>query len=205
MNELSPAITYSSMLFAIIGLALAATGTIKSTRAKDGREGLAFMVLAGLGYVLLGLSAAMQARENLGLRAAVAQMIAVVAAAALGFLCQGPAARDTESGSRGLGVVGLFLAWLCLLGLPPTVGFHGKALLYRSLLQAGWSWLYWLALLVNAAGMLPGFRALATSRPRPLRGAAWLLAVLLIAVILVLGLYPGIVVGTGLSAPPLPQ
>jgi NADH:ubiquinone oxidoreductase subunit 2 (subunit N) len=191
MNALTPAINYLSLFLGLLGALLLFAATYKAARASKGFDALSFMTLAGLGYVLLGLAAGIRAPESLGLRASMTQLVSVIAAALLGLLCSQDGKEETGPGSRSLAAVGLFLCWFSLIGLPPTLGFHGKLLVYRSLLQAGWTGLFWLALLGTGAALLPGFQALTTARPRMLKRGQAALAIILITVLLGLGIYPG--------------
>jgi NADH-quinone oxidoreductase subunit N len=191
MNDIPLAINILSVLIGALGALLMLAGTFKAARAGKGFDALAYMVLAGLGYVLLGLAAGLRAPGSLGLRAALVQLIAMIGAAVLGLLCSKDGGKEEDAGSRGLGTAGLFLCWFSLIGLPPTVGFHGKLLVYRSLLQAEWGGLFWLALLGTAAALLPAFQAFVIARPRALKGGRAVFVMLLITLILMLGMYPG--------------
>jgi NADH-quinone oxidoreductase subunit N len=191
MNTLAPAINFLSIFLGVLGVLLLLAGTYKAARSGKHFDLLAYMTLAGLGYVLLGLAAGIRAPESLGLRAAILQLLALIATILLGLLCSRNGEGEKTTGSSGLALVGLFVCWMSLLGLPPALGFHGKLLLYRSLLQAGWNGLFWLALLGTGAALLPGFRALSLARPRMLMRSQAVLAVLLLIIILGLGAYPG--------------
>jgi NADH:ubiquinone oxidoreductase subunit 2 (subunit N) len=144
------------------------------------------MVVAGFGYAVLALAAALRLGESDGLRASVVQLLGVTLAALLGGV--GSSGREPD-GSASLGTAARGLAWLTLLGLPPTLGFHGKVMVYHSLLSAGWGGVTALAMAASGAGLLPALRAIRGPRIA-LRGPRALLAVALMGAIILLGLYP---------------
>jgi NADH:ubiquinone oxidoreductase subunit 2 (subunit N) len=182
-----------AVIAAILGVVLALYATIRAARPRAPGQGFGWMVIAGSGYVVLGLAAAIRAPQGDGLRAATIQAGAVLLAAALGGLSLGQSEEESQSG-RQLARVALFGAWLALLGLPPVVGFHARVLVYRSLLQAGWTGAFALSLATSAAGIVPGFSALSLGCPGCLRGGRAVVAVLLLLALFVGGVYPGFAV-----------
>jgi NADH:ubiquinone oxidoreductase subunit 2 (subunit N) len=138
-------------------------------------------------YVLFALGAALRAPDGTGLQAMAFQAGVVLLAAALGWLSLKPGGAGP---GKGLAAVALFIAWLSLLGLPPTAGFHARVLVYRSLLQAGWSGTLVFALAVGAAALVPAFGALALGCPGSVRGGRGFLVILLICALVASGLYP---------------
>lgn len=184
-----------AMIASVLGAALALYATIRAARPQAPGQGFGWMVIAGSGYVLLALAAAVAAPQGDGLQAAAIQAGAVLLAAALGGLCLGQS-KDGSSSGKALAAVVLFGAWLTLLGLPPMVGFHARVLVYRSLLQAGWHGTAAVALAVSAAGLVPAFSALSLGCPGALRGGRAAIAVILLLAALVGGMYPGFAVST---------
>jgi len=189
------------------GIALVAATALGARPRRPG-ESFAWIVIAGLGYGMLGIAAAVKAPASGGLRAAVVQLAAVVLAAALGSLSASRSAESTPSpGSGALSAAGQWLAWLTLVGLPPTIGFHGKLLIYRALLAAAWNPLAALALAGSAAALLIALWAI-RSRPAervPLRGIKAVVTVALILLVLGLGVYPRLILlparAAGVAAP----
>ncbi len=149
----------------------------------------AWIVIAGMGYSLLALAAAVRVPEAEGLRAAIFQLLAVLLAAGLGSVGMSGKADD-EGGRSPLGSVAVFGAWISLVGLPPTVGFHGKVLVYRALLSVGWEWLMVVAAAGTVVALVPAFWALSTYRTGTLRGVRAVLAVALSLAVVLLGIYP---------------
>jgi len=180
-----------SVTAALIGVVLAAYGTARAARPQTPSQGFAWMALTGVAYVLLALGAAVTDPRGEGLQAAVLQGGAVLLAAALGGLSLGRPEREASGAGTPLAGVALFFAWLSLLGLPPTAGFHARILIYRSLLQAGWSGTLTIALALGVAGLIPAFSAASLGSPGSLRGGRAVLAVFLLIALLVVGIYPG--------------
>ena len=101
-----------------------------------------------------------------------------------------PAPAAEEAPRQGLAWTARAVAWLTLLGIPPTVGFHAKVMLYRSLLNVGWGAMAALAIAVAAVSVWPAIWAIGSPPPLPLRGGRAALAAVLIASIVILGIYP---------------
>ncbi|MBN1460855.1 MAG: hypothetical protein JXA57_15085 [Armatimonadetes bacterium] len=183
-------------LAAVIGATLAAA---RASSAPDegespgeietGGGGFAWIVIAGFAYAVLALAAASIQPRGDGLRAAVLQMGAVLLAAALGVVSLGGEKSAQKSGSH-VSSLGVVVAWLSLVGLPPTLAFHGKLLVYRSLLQAGWGWLTVIALVGTAAALVPAFRALTVPARREVTKSRAMLISLLVLAVVILGVYP---------------
>ena len=179
-----------ALVAALLGAALLVYSTIRAVRPAAAHQGFGWMVIAGSGYLVLALASAVRTPQGDGMRAAALQGVTIVLAAALGGLALGQRQEGPGSG-RQLAAVALSVAWLSLLGLPPALGFHARVLVCRSLVQAGWHGAFALALAVGAAGLTPAFAALSLGCPGSLRGGRAVLAVLLLLVTIVLGLYPG--------------
>ncbi|MFB3881843.1 MAG: hypothetical protein ACE149_11300 [Armatimonadota bacterium] len=194
MNAPSQPTSPVAVALALVGLGLAVYGVLRASRPRTSGSGLGFMALAAAGYLVVSLAAALQRPEGDGLRAAAFQGGTALLAWALGALSLGRPG-DGSSG-RWLASVGLVGSWLCLLGLPPTAGFHARVLVYRALLQAGWQSAFGVAVALGVAGLVPAFSAIALGSPGRLRGGRGALAVLLLAALLLVGVYPGF----GLSA-----
>jgi NADH:ubiquinone oxidoreductase subunit 2 (subunit N) len=191
MNEPSSPTSAIAVAAVVIGIGLALYGTLRATRPQTPARALAGIALAAGAYLLLAVGAAIQLPQGDGLRAAAFQGLTVLLAVALGALSLRRSGEGTSGSGRGLASVALFAAWLCLLGLPPTAGFHARLLVYRALLQAGWSGAFAIALAISVAGLIPAFSAIALGSPGGLRGGRAALAVALLAVLLLVGLYPG--------------
>ncbi len=82
------------------------------------------------------------------------------------------------------------LAWLTLIGLPPTLGFHAKLVLYRALAIANFPWALAFALGASWVLLFPALRELRTLRAGPAPRGRVALIVTLIALVVLLGLVP---------------
>ena len=212
MSEPPSVVTIASIGLAAGGAILLVAATAWAARPRGRSEkaettpgaaaarSFAWIVIAGIAYSLLALAAAVRAPETDGLRASILQLLAVLLAAALGGLGLS-ASHPEKGGGSPLASAAVFAAWLSLVGLPPTVGFHGKILIYRALLAAGWEWLAVIAVAGTAAALIPAFWALSSYRSGPLRGLRAVLAVALLIAVVLLGLYPqvGLLAATPLA------
>jgi len=173
----------------IVGGGLLVVATVLALRTRAAASNFGWMVIAAFSCCILGLATALQAGESDGLRASAVQLLAVVLAAAVGILLT-PRHEGETAPSQLLAPAARGIAWMALLGLPPTAGFLAKVMLYRSLLSVGWGSLTWLAMVATAIGVLPALWALSSPPPLPLKGPRAFLVFMLAAAILVLGCYP---------------
>ena len=175
----------------VVGGGLLVVATALSLRARSAASSFGWMVIAAFACCMLGLAAALRAPESDGFRAGVVQLVAAALAAAVGALLI-PRKEGEEAPKQTLAVMARGVAWLTLLGLPPSVGFHAKVMLYRALLAAEWGWVAALAMAAAAAAMFPAARALGSPPPLPLKGARALAAAALVVAMIALGCYPQI-------------
>jgi len=145
-----------------------------------------WVAVAAAGYALLALAAALYGRQPDGLQAALLQVLAVVLAAALGAASFVGQPGDGSS----LPAAGRLVAWLALLGFPPTIGFHGRILVYRALLAIDWNWLLVLAMAVSAASLAPALGTIRTAKRTSARGLHAAIIALLLAAVFLLGICP---------------
>ena len=186
---MSAGISAPAIVAVIVGGVLLVVATVMALRPRAVDGGLGWMVIATSAYCILGLAAALRLPASDGLRAAAMQLLALALVVVLAVQ-YGPRKGSEEAPSQGLASAARAVSWMTLLGLPPTVGFHAKVMLYRALLNAGWGGLAALAIAAAAVGILPALWALSSPPPLPLKGARAIIAVALIVAILVLGLYP---------------
>lgn len=188
----SLSIPLSSLVTVFFGAALLVVSTGLAVRTRTAVAGLGWVAVAGSAQAILALAAALRTPEGEALRAAAFQLLAVAAATALAALCSSKTGKtESEAGEPdGLATTGLVVAWLALLGLPPTIGFHSKIAICRALLAEDWTGWVALVLAASAACVWPALSAL-RSRRLPSLGRLRALCVLaLIALTLLLGLYP---------------
>jgi NADH:ubiquinone oxidoreductase subunit 2 (subunit N) len=183
--------TAPALVAIVAGGGLLAVATALSLRARSAASSFSWMVIAAFACCVLGLAAALHAPGSDGFRAGVVQLVAAALAAAVGVLLTGRKEGE-EAPKQTLATAARGVAWLTLLGLPPTLGFHAKVMLYRALLAAEWGSLAALAMAAAAAAMLPAAWALGSPPPLPLKGARALVVAALVAAMIALGCYPQI-------------
>ena len=135
-------------------LAIAAVLVVAATYAalRPRAASFGWALVGGLAFALLAMAAAARVESGSGLRAAVLQLVTVALAGGAGLL---GASRGEGGTIPPLGRASRMVAWLALVGLPPTIGFHAKVSLYESLLGAGWWWAAALAMIASWALLIP--------------------------------------------------
>ena len=188
----------------VLGALLLLAAGVLGVRAKGRATGFGWAVVAGLAGAILAMAAALRMDTSGGLRAALAQLAVVALAALLGGLTAPVAAADTTAPTgRGLATVGRGVAWLALLGLPPTAGFHAKVMLCHSLLAAHMGGGVVLALLAGLVLLRPALGEAHTAQAPLLSPTRALCVVLLIILLVLLGAYPHLALGAGAMPEPL--
>lgn len=135
------------LLFAILAAVTMTLGNLAALRQQSLKRMLAYSSIAHAGYVLVGVAAMTSA----GFSAAMYYLAAyyLMNLGAFGFLLyfEGVTGSDTIDSLRGMGwkapVVSIaMVAFLVsLTGIPPTVGFYGKYLLFVEGWKADLGWL----------------------------------------------------------------
>ncbi len=174
---------------ALAGAALLVVATVLAVRAPATAQSFGWIVVAGVAYAVLGMAAALHVRESDGVRASVLQLLTVVLASTVAVLCSNTSQGEKVVGGR-LARAGRVVAWLTLVGLPPTVGFHSKVMVYRALLMVGWGWVAVVAMVASAAALLPAVRGIGSPEGAEMRGLRAAGALAGIAAIVLLGVYP---------------
>ena len=173
------------------GALLLVVATALALRPRRAAQSFAWVAAAAAACSIIAGAAALHTPAADGLRAAVVQLLAVLLAVALGATLPAHSCQNSPSSHSPLSAAARALAWLTLIGFPPTAGFHGRILVYRALLAAGWEKLAVLAMIGAAAALLPAFWAMRSPSPPAMRGPRAAVAIALIVAVLVLGLYPG--------------
>jgi NADH-quinone oxidoreductase subunit N len=125
---------------------------------------LAYSSIAHAGYVLMGLAA----MTGEGFTAAMFYLAAYyfMNLGAFGFLLyfEGVTGSDTVDSLRGMGwkaplaSIAMVVFLVSLTGLPPTVGFYGKYLLFVEGIHAGLAWLVVVAAINSVISLFYYFR-----------------------------------------------
>ncbi len=180
------------LLLAILAAVTMTLGNLSALRQASLKRLLAYSSIAHAGYVLMGLAC----MTAVGFEAAIFYLAAYyfMNLGAFGFLLyfQGVTGSEDVSSLRGMGwkaplvSVTMVVFLVSLTGLPPTVGFFGKYLLFVEGVNAGLAWLVVVAALNSVVSLFYYFRvakelflyAPAEADPRPQPLFAGLLAVL---------------------------
>ena len=135
------------LLVAILAAVTMTLGNLSALRQRSVKRMLAYSSIAHAGYVLIGV-ATMTAS---GFTAALYYLAAYyfMNLGAFGFLLyfEGLTGSDTYESLRGMGWKAPVVSWtmvaflISLTGIPPTVGFYGKYLLFIEGANSGLLWL----------------------------------------------------------------
>ena len=177
---------YGDRISLLVGILAAVTmtlGNLSALRQASIKRMLAYSSIAHAGYVLMGL--AVMTPE--GFSAAMFYLAAYyfMNLGAFGFLLyfEGVTGSEDVSALKGMGwkapmiSIAMVAFLVSLTGLPPTVGFYGKLLLFYETVDAGLYWLVVIASLNAVVSLFYYFRiakalflaepAEATPRPQP--------------------------------------
>jgi len=152
------------LLLAILAAVTMTLGNLSALRQASLKRMLAYSSIAHAGYVMMGLAAMTAA----GFSASIFYLAAYyfMNLGAFGFLLyfEGVTGSDTIDGLKGMGWRHPLVAWsmvaflVSLTGLPPTVGFYGKLLLFYEGVDAGLGWLVVIAALNSVVSLFYYFR-----------------------------------------------
>jgi NADH-quinone oxidoreductase subunit N len=152
------------LLLAILAAVTMTLGNLSALRQASLKRLLAYSSIAHAGYVLMGL-ACMNAA---GFEAAMFYLAAYyfMNLGAFGFLLyfQGVTGDESVESLKGMGwkaplvSIAMVVFLVSLTGLPPTIGFFGKYLLFVEGVDAGLSWLVVVAALNSVVSLFYYFR-----------------------------------------------
>jgi NADH-quinone oxidoreductase subunit N len=152
------------LLLAILAAVTMTLGNLSALRQSSLKRLLAYSSIAHAGYVLMGL-ACMNAE---GFSASIFYLAAYyfMNLGAFGFLLyfEGVTGSEDIDSLTGMGWRHPIVSWsmviflVSLTGLPPTVGFYGKLLLFYEGVDAGLTWLVVVAALNSALSLFYYFR-----------------------------------------------
>jgi NADH-quinone oxidoreductase subunit N len=152
------------LLLAILAAVTMTLGNLSALRQTNLKRMLAYSSIAHAGYVMIGLAA----MTTQGFSAAVFYLAAYyfMNLGAFGFLIylEGAAGCEDVAGLKGLGwrypvvSIAMVVFLISLIGLPPTIGFYGKLVLFYAGVDAGLTWLVVVAGLNSALSLFYYFR-----------------------------------------------
>ncbi len=153
---------YGGRIGLLLGLVAAVTmtlGNLAAVRQESLKRMLAYSSIAHAGYALIGIAC----MSGPGFSAAMYYLAAYyfMNLGAFGFLLyfEGVTGSETIDSLRGLGFraplisVTVIVFLISLTGLPPTVGFYGKYLLFVEGVEAGLMWLVVIAALNSVVSL----------------------------------------------------
>jgi NADH-quinone oxidoreductase subunit N len=193
-------------MLVVLAIASMAVGNIIAIAQANLKRMLAYSTIAHMGFLVLGILAA----DQNGYSAAMFYVIAYVLMTLGSFgmiLLLSRAGFEAENldDFRGLNQRSKWYAFVMLIlmfslaGLPPTVGFFAKLLVLQAVLDAGYTWLVVIAVLLSVIGAYYYLRVVKLMYMDPPAGeisldsnagTRWILSANAIA-ILVLGVLPG--------------
>jgi NADH-quinone oxidoreductase subunit N len=152
------------LLLAILSAVTMTLGNLSALRQASLKRLLAYSSIAHAGYVLMGLACMTSA----GFEAAMFYLAAYyfMNLGAFGFLLyfQGVTGDESVESLRGLGFkaplvsIAMVAFLVALTGLPPTIGFFGKYLLFVEGVHSGLTWLVVVAALNSVVSLFYYFR-----------------------------------------------
>ena len=147
------------LLLAILAAVTMTLGNLAALKQESVKRMLAYSSVAHAGYVLMGVAAMNQP----GFEAAMYYLAAYyfMNLGAFGFLLyfEGITGEDTYESLRGMGPkaplvsCAMVVFLLSLTGLPPTVGFTGKYMLFSAAIESHYTWLALVAGLNSAVSL----------------------------------------------------
>lgn len=197
--------TLEPILWTLAALSMAG-GTLGALTQPSFKRMLGYSSTAHVGYLLLALMAAKAAGPGPALFAAAAFGIMDVAAfGCLGLLSPADDDADPVKALRGLGLThsgpasALAASLLTLAGLPPSIGFISKLVIFKAALTAGYLWLSVIGIAMAIVGVFYILRVLTAlyakpkGEPAPIAApgfCGWLAIVLSLVLTLGLGVIP---------------
>jgi NADH-quinone oxidoreductase subunit N len=194
-------------IVAVVAAASMIWGNLAALTQENVKRMLAYSSIAHAGYILIGVLAV----SEIGLWSVLFYLLAYSfitfgAFATVIVLERKEYAGETCSDYAGLAQRSRFLAammlifLLALTGIPPTGGFVGKFYLFASAVEAGWTWVAVVGVVMSAVSVYYYFRivlymylrdsTVTSSVPLPSKALVGTVAFCAIATLL-LGLYPG--------------
>jgi NADH-quinone oxidoreductase subunit N len=152
------------LLLAILAAITMTLGNLSALRQTNLKRLLAYSSIAHAGYALMGVAV----MTSTGFSAAIFYLAAYyfMNLGAFGFLLyfEGVTGREDVDSLKGLGwryplvSCAMVVLLVSLTGLPPTVGFYGKLLLFYEGVDAGYAWLVVVAALNSVVSLFYYFR-----------------------------------------------
>ncbi|MFT5288796.1 MAG: NADH-quinone oxidoreductase subunit N [Planctomycetota bacterium] len=158
---------YGARIGLLIGILAAVTmtlGNLSALRQNNLKRLLAYSSIAHAGYVLMGLATMTHAGFSAAMFYLAAYYFMNLGAFGVLLYFEGVTGSSQVSALKGMGWKHPFVAWpmivflVSLTGLPPTIGFFGKFLLFKETVNAGMYWLVLFAALNSVVSLFYYFR-----------------------------------------------
>jgi NADH-quinone oxidoreductase subunit N len=206
---------YLVHLLILMAVASMTVGNLSAIVQKDFKRLLAFSSVAQAGYILVGIAAMNAAGFTSAVFYAVALLLMKLTCFMVVVLVAGEGRNPSVAQLAGLHrrapllALALMIALFGLAGIPPTIGFTGKLLLFRAAMQQGYFYLvliamvnvvislYYYLLVIKAAYLLEPSEPQAALRLSLHHQA---LAGFLILAMLLIGFYPRYLMDVARSA-----
>ena len=152
------------LLLAILSAVTMTLGNLSAMRQRSLKRLLAYSSIAHAGYVLMGLAVMTEAGFSASVFYLAAYYFMNLGAFAFLLYFEGETNSDEIDSLKGMGWRHPVVAWamvaflVSLAGLPPTVGFYGKLLLFYEGVDAGLGWLVFIAALNSVISLFYYFR-----------------------------------------------
>jgi NADH-quinone oxidoreductase subunit N len=152
------------LLLAILAAVTMTLGNLSALRQTSLKRMLAYSSIAHAGYVLMGLAAMSAAGFSASIFYLVAYYLMNLGAFGVLLYFEGITGKEDVDSLSGLGWRHPAAGWamviflVSLTGLPPTVGFYGKLLLFYEGVHAGLAWLVVVAAVNSVFSLFYYFR-----------------------------------------------
>ena len=192
------------MVLAVVALVTMTYGNVTAIVQRRTKRMLAYSAIAQAGYVLVGVAVATEASVSAMLFYLFVYALTTLGAFAVVMLLSNQVPSEEIDDFKGLArrspgfALAMTFLMLSLIGIPPTAGFFGKFILFRSAVGGGFVWLA-LAMVLNSVISVPYYYGIvrnmylaeaAEGTPLPSRLGPKVAVGLAVAATFLLGIFP---------------
>ncbi len=200
----APVAEHWRMVLAVVALVTMTYGNVTAIVQRRTKRMLAYSAIAQAGYVLVGVAVATEASVSAMLFYLFVYALATLGAFAVVMLLSNQVPSEEIDDFKGLArrspgfALAMTFLMLSLIGIPPTAGFFGKFILFRSAVGGGFVWLA-LAMVLNSVISVPYYYGIvrnmylaeaAEGTPLPSRLGPKVAVGLAVAATFLLGIFP---------------
>lgn len=156
----APVAEHWRMVLAVLALVTMTYGNVTAIVQRRTKRMLAYSAIAQAGYVLVGVAVATEASVSAMLFYLFVYALTTLGAFAVVMLLSNQVPSEEIDDFKGLArrspgfALAMTFLMLSLIGIPPTAGFFGKFILFRSAVGGGFVWLA-LAMVLNSVISVP--------------------------------------------------